>query len=520
MFNLQLGALPMQTSFSSLRFSVILAVGLTGGSLGFASSFSPPVVGQTVRPTQMLGSAVADNRIYMIGGNTPVEGWTNGVFSAEIRGQGQIGPWRAELPLPQRRSYLTNSIVALGRRIYVIGGSVAEAPNSEESTMFQSQTVLWSEIGPDGLLQPWRESAPFLGVPRSNLAATGQGSLLIMTGGALRREPIPDVAVSLLGPDGAPGPWRVAAQMPKPLWFHGANLDQGRLWIWGGLTATDNQSATDEVWSAAVDLNTGDIGAWRAEPPLPLRVYSAANIGAGGRLASVTGRLPGNIVSPNILVGDLTADGLKSWRLLSTDIRSHLYHGIGFDPVQGVVFVVGGRQRTNPQHPTEGVVVSEIRAFLLGRPNSSATASVSRPMEAEGGSGFRPRSGGVTRQPLPPESSPLGLSSPDLPPMILLRGAQRPQRGQRSVVIIHSPKSADSRRFEQEVLTNPAAHQLLAPFAVYQIDASRDSSLATELGVFKVPGVVVMDEAGVMIQRSTSLMGLEDLRRVLGNPGR
>jgi hypothetical protein len=422
----------------------------------------------------MHSSAVVGSRLYVMGGNSERLGFMNQVWSAPIASDGRVGAWREEAPLPDCRHYTANATQVINNRIYIVGGTTADVATADERDTRQTQTVLFTTVRADGTLGGWRVSDPFPGNPRSNAATASNQGWLYVTGGAFNRQPIADVAVARIGADGAPTGWRVVASLPKPLWFHGVAIQQERLFVWGGLSTSTPDSASAEVWSAEVRAD-GGLGEWRAEPPLPAAIYSSAYCGFNDRLIAVCGRFAGNVVTQNILVGQIQNGRIAGWRALSTDLQAHLYHGLGLDESRGFVFVVGGRRRTSSVNTLEGAILTEIRAFQMGGGTQSPAAT------------------GVLQamRTLPPGGSP--------------------PKGQEAILYFRSSNVPSCERFEREVLSTAPARALLQGRNVYAVDTALDSQASYRYGLFKVPSMARLGPDGSVLKTAMGLRTLNDL---------
>jgi hypothetical protein len=231
------------------------------------------------------------------------------------------------------------------------------------------------------------------------------------------------------------------------------------------------------VWSADV-LAGGGLGQWREESPLPAAIYSSAFCGFNDRLIAVSGRFAGNVVTQNIIVGQIQGGRVAGWRALSTDLQAHLYHGLGLDESKGSVYVVGGRRRTSTVKTLEGIILTEIRAFQMGgNPSARASAQLQ------------------SLRPLSPGTSP--------------------PAGQESFLYFHSPTSPSCDRFEREVMAAPAAQALLAGKTVYRVDTSVDTQTSYKYGLFKVPSMARIGANGAVVRTAPGLRTLQDLEALL-----
>jgi hypothetical protein len=71
--------------------------------------------------TYLHGAATSNGRLYVAGGSNGTTLYDT-VLSASIHGDGTLGPWRAEVPLPQ--PVYIHTMVAAGGSLYTIGGWV------------------------------------------------------------------------------------------------------------------------------------------------------------------------------------------------------------------------------------------------------------------------------------------------------------------------------------------------------------------------------------------------------------
>lgn len=112
----------------------------------------------------------------------------------------------------------------LGDALYVIGGT-RQNPVDE---------VLLAEIGPDGCPLPFAPSAP-LPAPRSHHAsAVVDGRIVILGGFGPGQAPRTDILASTHGPDGVVDGWEVVGTLDPAPWTASAIVDGDWLWLIGG----------------------------------------------------------------------------------------------------------------------------------------------------------------------------------------------------------------------------------------------------------------------------------------------
>ena len=277
-------------SFAVFSLAAVSVFGIPtrAGAQGQAQMFSLPKVGTLPTPTMMHGCAVVGKRLYIIAGNFDPSaagrpepgGWTADVWSAEISSQMQLANWRKEQPLPERRAYITNAVQVVNDRIYVVGGSTAAEQNSTEDQTVITQDVVWTTVGADGVLAPWKRSQPFPGRSISCTSTCATDRSLLVLGGHSMQEVSDVVLAAHFAPDGSLGNWREVAKLPTPLWFHGSAILEDRIYVWGGLTTQKASDTSDKVYSAQLAPD-GRIGAWEPETPMPYGgVYSSAFSGS------------------------------------------------------------------------------------------------------------------------------------------------------------------------------------------------------------------------------------------------
>ncbi len=421
----------------------------------------------------MQGSAVIGKRLYVFGGNTTVA-WQDDVISAEINDDGGLGPWRSELPMPQRRAYIGQAVDVINNTVYITAGIVASAPISSEDMLKPVSTVLYTSVKPDGSLNPWQESAPFGSQGRGNVATCSNENFLFVTGGKSGQNTFNSIIRAKIGENGDPTDWKECGQMPVGLWFHGAAIMDNRMMIWGGLTGAKSDTTTPQVWTADVDKD-GMISNWHTTTSMPKAIYSSVFCGFNDYLIAVGGRYTGGIPTNDIWYAQLSKGQVQPWTHLTTDLDSRLYTSLGLDKARGTIYIVGGRHRQGGVGET-GHLVSEIGAFKLG--TKAAPAAVA--------------------------GSSASHSNIDL----ALAAAAKSKK--QVLAYFFSPDVPACTRFASSVLESAAIKALLGNYEFVKVDASQDSKPGYKYSIFRVPALIRLTSSGELVDKSRSLLTVED----------
>jgi hypothetical protein len=442
----------------------------------------------------MHGCAVVGPRLYAFGGNREVGGkedWLDSVVSAEILPAGDLGPWREERPLPDRRHYIGSSVEVVNNRIYVIAGSVAPKPDSNENDVDNTRDALWTQVQSDGTLGPWMRSEPFPGEPRACLATCSNDRYLFVTGGLILRTKMSDSVVrATLGPDGAPTDWIEVARLPRPLWFHGAAIMDEVMFVWGGLITNRLTDVNPDVFAAEVRQD-GTLGPWRVVSKMPLPVYAAAFCGFNDHLVCIGGRYAGARESGGIWFTRLTGGVPGQWTLVDTDLNARIYLTLGLDKTRGWIFIPGGRF-ADKQTKTKGPILNTVQAFHIPQPPQTA-------FKTQAGAPVQTSTGGVTVYPLVEAIARAGQEKKPI------------------LVFFHSPAVPAARRVWEAVSATDEFKKISQNHIWAEVDISRESSnMVYEYGVFKVPAVVKLAPTGQRLGPAIPLAKVDDLLRLAG----
>lgn len=285
---------------------------------------------------QMYGSVVLGNYVYILGGNSS-RGYINDVDKAVIYSNGQISPWSPTTSMPQKRSYINNSTIALNDIVYVVGGL-------EGTAGVCYNTILWTRPNANGDLGLWQESVAYPGDGVHCAPAVATRGHIHSLGGLCMDERVSnEVWTAIVAPDGSIAGWEKGQNLPFPLWFHCAEVAGGYVWIWGGAKNREKTLVNGQVFAAPI-LASGKLGPWQlTSSVLPQPFYSASSTVTENYLLSFCPRYQGEIVSNDIWFATVGIQGLSKWSKLENDIPSKLYIGLATDYRRGFVYIPGGR---------------------------------------------------------------------------------------------------------------------------------------------------------------------------------
>lgn len=227
-----------------------------------------------------------------------------------------------------------------GGRIYVSGGI------SDGGGGFLSSNYYCAGINPDGSLGAWlpASSLPeFYGLGLH--ASVSRAGRIYLLGGANVSGSKLTVYYADVTEDGTLSPWRQTRMMPQRVKAHAAAIHGDRVYVSGGIS---RYGAWADVYSAPF-LESGALGAWRAERALPAPLFGHRMISAGGRLVVIGGSnspdlYPGGqpaAPSSSVMGAAIGADGtLGPWEPLPGLPRPLLFHAAA--ATDKAVYVFGG----------------------------------------------------------------------------------------------------------------------------------------------------------------------------------
>lgn len=242
----------------------------------------------------------AGGRLYVSGGVTydpfPRDQITDGVFSAPIAADGDLGVWRAESSLPI--GLAGHGLQARHGILYTIGGQEPTWPTVNAHT---------SPLGADGILLPWTDAAP-LPIPLFKHGTAALGDALYAAGGSNGYETqksvysLPDAVapaaiVDLLAEPAGSSSLRLLWTAPGNDGAYGA-VAGGRYDLRASPDPAGVDAASPALWSASFE--PGQAQSWLLSGLSPDTTYyvslraadSAGNLGAASNVASARTLLP------------------------------------------------------------------------------------------------------------------------------------------------------------------------------------------------------------------------------------
>lgn len=243
-------------------------------------------------PVFFLNAAHWNGRLYAMGGFKG-DGLSAGVHSAALNADGTLSAWRAESSLPE--AVYTHAAVA-ENTVYVLGGIV------NDGTEVRS-TVLFAQIGADGVLGPWLETSP-LPEPLANLGSIVTAGTVFVVGGFNGSETSSKAYSAPILADKTLGEWTVYGHLPAGRHRHGTTHDGKHMYVSGGINSTPRSDVffaalpqpPPSRLAALVDLDPDVLNLWSMGRYVKARVAflpSMANVAdidpASVRVAAVNG---------------------------------------------------------------------------------------------------------------------------------------------------------------------------------------------------------------------------------------
>jgi hypothetical protein len=175
--------------------------------------------------------------------------FTAEVLSAPIGGDGTLGVWRPEAPLPSPRSW--HRLLVAGDRLVVAGGTISE-PFFSDGT-----ALVWAAaLGPDGALEPWSAfAAPSAGFFDGGAGVAAGRVYLLGEDGVLRSAAFEDL-----------DRWRDEStwKLYRPAYASSLPTDgnMGAVYLFGACGALVALLQGGNVVTAPLD-GLGRVGPWR-----------------------------------------------------------------------------------------------------------------------------------------------------------------------------------------------------------------------------------------------------------------
>jgi hypothetical protein len=324
--------------------------------------FSVKRCGKLAVARERHGSFFYKDRLYVLGGRTPTE-WTNSVQSAPVDEKGDVGSWRDEAALPDRRNYLNDAVQVVGSFVYVIGGNISDSPDPL-TKLHRAKQCLWAAIQPDGSIGKWNKGPEFPAAMNGVvcLSTIADDHHLLITGGSYEKALAKEVYICDLAADGAPGNWRVLGPLPSSLWYNGTALIGGRIYLYGGLTKRERSNVNPAVYSAA--YNGASLSAWRKEPEeMPSPIYSSIFCSTLKCLLAIGGRYANDYGTTAIWYAPVVDGAVQKWQMVKSDMPANVYISGAVDYAANRCFITGGQFQTVPKE--NAPAHDEVCAFLL-----------------------------------------------------------------------------------------------------------------------------------------------------------
>jgi hypothetical protein len=257
---------------------------------------------------------------------------------AAIAGDGTLSAWSAGTALPDG---MAGAGVAVSGDVVVVAGGFRMGATG--ATLSRSTEV--SVVGADGALGPWSDG-PDLGEGRFHHAMIAAGDVVYVLGGLTgdNTYQTPAVERATVSADGTVSDWVETTPLPRDLSHHSVAVHDGALYVTGGLEgnpASATYVSFADVLRAEI-AEDGSLGDWVDVGDLPLTLATHASFAHDGQLYVVGGLEDDSANTGAVRRATIAADGtigpFEDMPALPT-IRAHAHH----TPVVGdFVYAVGG----------------------------------------------------------------------------------------------------------------------------------------------------------------------------------
>ena len=286
--------------FSSSLLAVLILIGVGFSGRAFSAGISQWTA-TTPYPVAFSSQNAVINGdfIYVLGGKTAAGGTENplsSVLRAQIHSDGTLGPWQATAAMPAPR-YI-HATAADSEHLYVVGGW--DGRNIQD-------TVWRATFLPDGNLGDWISVTRYPTNLTLHKTVIVGGRIYVM-GGWTGSQSLHDVRVADLTTDGT-GDWRTTKRLPQTLYRMAAAATSDTIYVVGGYT-TDGKSAA--VYYAQPQAD-GQLSQWMSATALPTALDYASAVIHDGRLV-VMGGNSNNGPQRAVYAAVIQADGsLGAW---------------------------------------------------------------------------------------------------------------------------------------------------------------------------------------------------------------
>jgi N-acetylneuraminic acid mutarotase len=232
--------------------------------------------------------------------------------------------WSRKAPMPMEISEV--AVVAVGNKIYVIGGSTRERVDQQTTFEYDIATDSWSERKP-----------PPRGLTHAGVT-TSKGKIYVV--GAFTTAGHGDAVNSVYEYDPATDTWRSLAPLKQARGSVGVTTLNGRIHAIGGRGVDKATVATHEVYDPASDR-------WSELAPLPRARDHLAVVAGDSLIHAIGGRL--NAAADNVDLHDVYNPASNSWQAgaplptARSSVAGALY--------RERIFVAGGECRDKRTYP-------------------------------------------------------------------------------------------------------------------------------------------------------------------------
>ena len=211
---------------------------------------------------------VSDHAVCVAGGRLVVTGGlvagrsgdssSDQAWTADASADGMVKRWLPSARLPD--GVYGHGAVALGKRVYLVGGFRSGAPSS---------VILRGEVGPDGVIREWDSVAP-LPVAVANAAVVVVGKYLVVAGGQGAGESktlvLPTVYVAPIWDNGGITMWYLDSTRFPGAWLGYGRMAASAVFYRNSLMCFGGQ---DSLWFlvspaavTVVDIEKGETAGW------------------------------------------------------------------------------------------------------------------------------------------------------------------------------------------------------------------------------------------------------------------
>jgi N-acetylneuraminic acid mutarotase len=258
---------------------------------------------------------------------------------AALNPDGTIGTWTAGPNLTASNTRGGGCMVQQGGYLYYMGG--------EDNAGNGTATILYSQIGANGVPGAWAQSTNGLPAVRSWHGCSTFGDRIYVTGG-LDSTGIEQTSVyysPLLTSGGnIASTWSTATSFTGTRGHHTTVIIGGYLFVMGG---DDGSTAYKDVQSIAIDPSTGNTsGSWQYSREMPQGVSYQSVVAANGYIYLFGGRTAATSCIANTYIASVNSSGrLSGWSQAVNNFTTARF-GTGSAYYNGYYYLLGGHDCT------------------------------------------------------------------------------------------------------------------------------------------------------------------------------